>query len=63
MDFQKGNTSGVQEDTGANAAIIQSYRPYRQRRKVPSMASISAPAAELASDHTMLRWHWEQISR
>ena len=54
---------GAQQEMGANAAVIQPYGPYRQRRRVPIMVPRFPPAAERASDNTLLRWHREQISR
>lgn len=62
MEYRRGSTSGVQQGTGFNAAGIQSGGPYRQRKRVLTMALMSVPAAEPTSDNTLLRRHRERFS-
>ena len=59
MQAQSGSTTGVKQRTGSNAGGIQSNGPFRQRKRVPTMALISTSAAERVSDNTLLRWHRE----
>lgn len=58
MQARGGSTSGAQLIPGSNSAGIQSYGPYRQRKRVLTVA-IMTPGAERALDNSLLRWHWE----
>ncbi len=54
MQAQRGSKSGVPQGTDSNVAGIQTYGPYRQRKRVLIMPPMSPPAAERVPDNTML---------
>lgn len=56
-------TSSTQQVPGFTPVGVQSYGPYRQRRRVRLLAPNPLSTAKQISDYSMLRWHRKQIPR